>query len=113
MSQQYGNAQSITVQMAGPFSRGGGASAKLTEITLPASAWKGALSPYSQVVNVDGVSINSMVDLQPTIDQIEEFRDNNLAFLAENDEGVITVYAIGNKPVNDYTIQATVMEVVV
>ena len=97
--------------MAGPFAGGGGAAVKLTEITLPAANWKGAISPYSQVVAVEGVSVNSMVDLQPSVEQLEIFHDKDIAFSTENDGGVVTVYAIGDKPQNDYTIQATIMEV--
>ena len=111
MAQQYGNSSSITVQMAGPFGNAGGASVKLTEISLPAANWKGAISPYSQVVEVEGVSVNSMVDLQPSIEQLEIFHDKDIAFSTENDGGVVTVYAIGDKPTNDYTIQATIVEV--
>ena len=111
MAQQYGTGSNISVQMAGPFGSVAGTSVKLTTITLPASAWKGAESPYSQVVTVEGVSVNSMVDLQPSIEQLEIFHGKDLAFSTENDGGVVTVYAIGDKPANDYTIQATIVEV--
>ena len=33
--------------------------------------------------------------------------------MAENDDGVITVYAIGSKPTVDYTMQALITEVTV
>ena len=112
MAQQYGNSSSITVQMEGPFGGSGGAAVKLTEITLPAANWKGAISPYSQVVAVEGVSVNSKVDLQPSVEQLEIFHDKDIAFSTENDGGVVTVYAIGDKPTNDYTIQATILEVI-
>lgn len=111
MALQYGAGGTITVSMEGPFG-GGGTAVKLTEITLLASAWKGGESPYSQVVAVEGVSVNSMVNLQPSVEQLEIFHDKDLAFTTENDAGVVTVYAIGDKPANDYTIQATIMEVV-
>ena len=32
---------------------------------------------------------------------------------AENDDGVVSVYCIGQVPTNDYTLQVTVMEVAV
>ena len=111
MAQQYGTGSNMTVQMAGPYAGGGGTAMKLTEIALPASAWKGAESPYSQVVTVEGTSVRSLVDLQPSVEQLEIFRDKELAFTTENDGGVVTVYAIGDKPTNDYTIQATIVEV--
>ena len=111
MAQQYGAGGNMTVLLAGPFG-GSGTTAKLTEITLYASAWKGATSPFSQVVAVDDVSVNSMVNLQPSVEQLEIFHDKDIAFTTENDGGVVTVYAIGDRPTNDYTIQATIMEVV-
>ena len=112
MALEYGTGGNISVQMAGPFAGGGGSSVKLTEIVLPAANWKGAASPYSQVVTVEGVSVNSMVDLQPSVEQLEIFHDKDIAFSTENDGGVVTVYAVGDRPTNDYTIQATIMEVV-
>ena len=110
MVQQYGEGGSYTVQMAGPYGNGG-AGVKLTSITLLASAWKGGESPYSQVVAVEGVSVNSMVSMQPSVEQLDIFHDKDIAFTTENDGGIVTVYAIGDKPLNDYTIQATIMEV--
>ena len=83
----------------------------LTEITLLASAWVGTESPYSQVVEVSGVSEYSKVDILPSVEQLAVFHNKDLAFVTENDEGVVTVYAIGDKPQNDYTIQALITEV--
>jgi hypothetical protein len=111
MAQQYGDAVSITVTMEGPFG-GGGTSAKLTTISLPAADWKGGESPYSQVVEVPEVSMNSMVNLQPSVEQLEIFHEKDIAFTTENVGGEVTVYAIGDKPTQDYEIQATIMEVV-
>lgn len=85
--------------------------ARLAEVTLIASEWRGEFSPYSQVVNIDGITQNSLVDLQPSVSQLEIFHEKDLAFTTENDNGVVTVYAIGDKPTLDYTIQATIMEV--
>ena len=61
MAQQYGSGGSVTVRMAGPFggSSGSGTSARITEISLPVNAWKGGESPYSQVVDVDVITIRS------------------------------------------------------
>lgn len=83
-----------------------------TNITLPASAWMGADSPYSQVVRIVGATANSKVDLLPTVEQLEIFKEKDLTFVTENDGGEITVYAVGDKPQNDYVIQATITEVV-
>jgi hypothetical protein len=51
------------------------------------------------------------VDLQPTSEQLEEFHYKIIAFVAENEGGVVTVYSIGDKPTGDHTIQITLTEV--
>lgn len=88
-------------------------SAKIADITILANAWVGEDSPYSQVVAVDGVTNNSQVDLTPSVEQLAIFYNKDLAFVTENDDGIVTVYAIGQKPANDYVIQATIKEVAV
>lgn len=91
----------------------GGSVAKIGEITLLAASWTGGSSLYSQVVDVEGVTEYSQVDLTPSVEQLAIFHDKDLAFVTENDGGVVTVYAIGDKPLNDYTIQVTITEVLV
>jgi hypothetical protein len=86
---------------------------KMTTVTLKAANWTGDTNPWSQVVTVNGVTVNSKVDLQPTAVQIVEFQNNDIALIAENNDGVVTVYAIGGKPTKDYTMQALITEVVV
>ncbi len=66
---------------------------------------------YSQVVQIDGVTENSQVDLTPSVEQLAVFHEKDLAFVTENVDGVVTVYAIGQKPPNNYTIQVTITEV--
>lgn len=90
-----------------------GSAATIGEVTLLASAWVGEASPYSQVVNIAGVTENSQVDLTPSVEQLSVFHHKDLAFVTENADGVVTVYAIGDKPANDYTIQVTITEVYV
>lgn len=84
-----------------------------TNVTLLASAWEGEDDPYSQVVTIEGVTEHSKVDLQPSVEQLAIFHDKDLAFVTENEDGVVTVYAIGDRPSNDYTMQATITEVTV
>lgn len=122
MALQYGQASGLEVQMEGPYAviyvevekeaEGVGTSMKLTELKLPAANWKGGESPYSQVVAMDSVTVNSRVDLQPSVEQMEEFMALGLSLTTVNDHGTITVYAIGEKPEVDYTIQASVVEVI-
>lgn len=86
-------------------------SAFIATISLPASAWEGSGNLYSQVVDVPGATENSQIDLTPSVEQLAIFYDKSLAFVTENEDGVVTVYAIGQKPENDYAIQATITEV--
>ena len=85
----------------------------LNSIELLADKWQGTESPYSQDVVINGVTPNSKVDLQPNTDQLSIFYEKDLSFVAANDNGKITVFCVGQKPMNDYTMQATVTEVVV
>jgi hypothetical protein len=80
-------------------------------VELLADKWVGETSPYSQEVTIDGVTENTQVDLTPSISQLVIFYNKNLTFVTENVNGVVTVYAIGQKPENDYVMQATVTEV--
>lgn len=84
---------------------------RLVEITLLASAWQGANNIYTQVVEVEGVTNYSKVDLQPNTEQLAIFHEKDIAFTAENDNGVVTVTVVGDKPTRDYTMQATLSEV--
>lgn len=84
---------------------------RIVDIELPASGWEGDASPYSQVVDIEGITENSQVDLTPSVEQLVIFHDKDLAFVTENEDGVATVYVIGDKPSADYTIQATITEV--
>lgn len=91
---------------------GGGSAARIGEVALPASGWVGEGNLHSQVVEVTGVTENSQVDLTPSVEQLVVFYEKDLTFVTENEDGVVTVYAIGQKPENDYTIQVTITEVI-
>ena len=91
--------------------KGNTVAARIGEVTLLASAWTGSGNLYSQIVPVDGVTERSQVDLTPSVEQLVIFYEKELTFVTENDGGEVTVYAIGQKPTNDYTIQVTITEV--
>lgn len=88
-------------------------SAKIADVTLFSSAWVGSDSPYAQVVAIDGVTKSSQVDLKPNAQQLELLHEKDLVFVTENEGGVVTVYAIGDKPTGDWTLQVSIMEAVV
>lgn len=83
-------------------------------VTIYADKWIQATdNRYYQVVTVDNAIItpNSKVDLQPNSEQLDIFHEKDLAFVTENENGVVFVYCLGLVPKNDYTLQATVTEV--
>lgn len=81
-------------------------------ISLLASAWvEDSDNRYSQIVSIEGITSYSKIDLQPTAEQLSIFHEKDIAFVTENDEGVVTIYCIGQKPTADYSMQATVTEV--
>lgn len=83
---------------------------RIATVTLPASGWTGN-NPYSQVVTVNGVTVNSKLDLQPTAQQIVQLQNEDIALMAENNAGTVTFYSIGGKPTSNYTIQVLLTEV--
>ena len=85
--------------------------AKIGWVTLLADAWVGEDNLYRQVVKIEGVTENSQVDLTPNVEQLSIFYEKDITFVTENDGGTVTVYVIGQKPTNDYTIQVTITEV--
>lgn len=87
--------------------------ARLGVVNLRASAWMGSGNLYSQVVTIDGITEFSQVNLTPTVEQMAIFYEKDITFVTENDNGVVTVYVIGQKPQNDYTIQASIVEVII
>ena len=84
-------------------------------ITLYADRWeKGASETmWKQEVVVENATVTeySKIDLQPTPEQLAIFHEKDIAFVTENEDTKVTVFCIGQKPTNDYTIQATVSEV--
>ena len=84
-------------------------------ITIYADRWeKGASETmWKQEVVVDNATVTeySKIDLQPTPEQLAIFHEKDIAFVTENEDTKVTVFCIGQKPTNDYTIQATVSEV--
>ena len=86
-------------------------------VTLYADRWKQNENEqrWHQEVEVANATVTeySKIDLQLSAEQIMIFYEKDLAFVAENDDGKVTVYCIGRVPENDYVVQATVSEVVI
>ena len=84
---------------------------RVATITLSKSAWTGSAQPYSQVVNVATVTTSTKIDLQPTAQQIVLLNNEDIALIAQNNNGTVTVYSLGGKPSTDYTMQVLLTEV--
>ena len=83
-------------------------------INLPASAWvEDGEDEYSQVVSIKDSTPYSQIDLQINKEQLAIFREKEVSFWVENDNGTISVGCLGQKPTMDYVVQATKMEVVI
>ena len=83
-------------------------------IHLSADWVKDADNRYYQVVTVQNaiVTVNSKVDLLPDAAQLSIFHEKDLTFVAENEDGVVRVYCVGQVPQNEYDIHVTITEVV-
>jgi hypothetical protein len=91
----------------------GASATRIADVELLASAWEDTELPYlyAQVINIPGTTEFSQVNLNPSVEQMSIFYEKNLSFITENEDGVVTVYAIGQKPMNDYVIQTAIREV--
>lgn len=81
----------------------------LSSVMLSAT-WNGS-GPYTQTVQVLGAGANSRIDLQPDATVIQQMLDDNVSALyIENNNGVFTAYAVGEKPTVALTIQVSITE---
>ncbi len=84
---------------------------KTVSIALASANWLGNAPPFYQNINIPLATVNSKIDLQPTVQQIVDLQDEEVTLVTENDNGILKVWAIGYKPSKDYEIQATITEV--
>lgn len=93
---------------------GGSANAVLTFVTLYANNWVTVENEvFSQVVNIPGITDRSQVNINLTLEQNIIFRKKDITLFAGNKNGTVTVYCVGQKPANDYTIQTSTIEVII
>lgn len=85
---------------------------KVTTITLT-SNWVGDASPYYQDIALSCVTETSIVDLQPTPEQLNSWQDDGLAFTTLSGNGTVRVYVAGGKPSSAISVQVRVQEVTV
>lgn len=85
---------------------------KVTTITLT-SNWVGDASPYYQDIALSCVTETSIVDLQPTPEQLNSWQDDGIAFTTLSGNGTVRVYVSGGKPSSAISVQVRVQEVTV
>lgn len=85
---------------------------KVTTITLT-SNWVGDASPYYQDIALSCVTETSIVDLQPTPEQLNSWQDDGIAFTTLSGNDTVRVYVAGGKPSSAISVQVRVQEVTV
>ena len=70
---------------------------------------------YQEVPGLNNASytVRSMIDLQPSPEQVSIFHEKDIAFTVINEDGALTVHVTGIIPMQDYTIQCTITEVAI
>ena len=89
----------------------GDAGVTLGSITLAAGGWSGS-GPYAQTAALAGLPAAALVNLQPTAEQLMLLQQQGVTVLtAANQDGVLTVSALGAAPQEELTVQVTVTPV--
>lgn len=89
---------------------GAQAQVKTASITLAAASWAGS-DPYTQTVTISGVTAKSRVDLNPSAAVLSAAMEGGYGLVIGNNNGTVTVYAVGAKPTAAITVQVSIMEV--
>lgn len=84
---------------------------RVSTITLAAANWAGSVAPYSQVVEIDTVTTDTKVELNPTVSQVVKLQNDDIALMVENNGGIVTIYSFGGKPSESMVMQVTLQEV--
>lgn len=84
------------------------ASDVIRSVTLSTAGWVGSSSPYIQSVVIAGVDGNSKIELLPNKEVVMQLFSAGVAMGVENNGGNVVVYALGNKPSADITLQVAI-----
>lgn len=89
---------------------------RVVTVTLEVDKWQEegeGTGKYYQEIDFDDITEYSRLDLQPDASQLADFKLLNLVFVTENkknDPNTIIVHSVGDKPLNTYTMQASIVE---
>ncbi len=85
----------------------GDAGCRLGSITLSAAGWSGS-QPFTQGAELAGLTAQTMVELRPAAEQLAALRQQGVrSLVAANEDGALTVYALGAAPQTDLTLQVS------
>lgn len=82
----------------------------ISGVVIPAASWVGT-GPYSQTLTIDSATASTKFDIQADIDTMSTILNNGYCMSIKNDNGLITIYAIGAKPSVDLNVQFLLTEV--
>ena len=80
-------------------------------IELLADAWVEEGTIYKQTVTISLATSNSLIELRPSQEQLQELLTSGVSLMTANDSGTVIVFSIGGVPSSNYSIQAIVSEV--
>lgn len=83
---------------------------KIINITIPATSWVGT-GPYSQTLDIKSATASTKLDIQADADTMATILSKGYCMSIKNDNGEITIHAIGTKPTVDLNVQLLAMEV--
>lgn len=86
---------------------------KVTNVTLTVEGWTldASTGTYVQSLGLGNITANSKIDLNLTVRQLNDFHKKDITFVTANENKVVKVYCIGQKPDAAYTVQVTITEV--
>lgn len=84
---------------------------KTAIVTLPVASWTGNASPYAQTVEISDITANSRIDINPDATVMNGAMEGGYGLVFGNNTGVITAYAVGDKPTAEITLQVSITEV--
>ena len=94
-------------------SSGSSGKSKLVVVELPTDNWIGSGLSYYQVMETQVVSVDSLVDIRPTPEQLQELLTSEISLTIVNESGTLKAFAIGGKPLTDLTLQVVVSKVII
>ena len=84
---------------------------KYANVTLEAALWSDGVSPFTQTMDIEGVGENTCINLCPDANVIQASITGKYVLSVVNNNGVVTFYAINNKPTTNIVMQVQIVEV--